>query len=77
MNFSNYSLSGLLFLGGGVEYTPAKSWVKVYGMYGRLQKAIDNNTASNGTIAATPAFERWGGGSKVLVGTGENNLGFV
>jgi hypothetical protein len=38
MTFSNYTLSGHVFLGGGVELTPGK-W-RIAAMYGRLKKAV-------------------------------------
>lgn len=38
MTFSNYTLAGHVFLGGGVELTPG-NW-RVSAMYGRLKKAV-------------------------------------
>ena len=44
MSFSPYTLSGHLFLGGGVELRPQGPWT-VSAMAGRLQKAIPVDTA--------------------------------
>ncbi|MFN8688363.1 MAG: hypothetical protein ACK5XL_00010, partial [Cyclobacteriaceae bacterium] len=38
MTFSNYTLNGHVFLGGGVELTPG-NW-RISAMYGRLRKAV-------------------------------------
>jgi hypothetical protein len=38
MTFSNYTLNGHVFLGGGVDLTPGK-W-RISAMYGRLKKAV-------------------------------------
>ncbi|MBK7130878.1 MAG: hypothetical protein IPM74_19155 [Crocinitomicaceae bacterium] len=45
MNFSPYTLTGHLFLGGGVEMTPGK-W-KISLMAGRLNKAIEYNATDD------------------------------
>lgn len=60
MSFSPYTLSGHLFLGGGVELQPEGPW-SVSAMAGRLQKAIEPDTASG----ADPAYHRFGYGAKV------------
>src|SRR5690606_10230202 len=62
MTFSNYTLSGHVFLGGGVELTP-KNW-RIAAMYGRLRKAVSFNL--NDTLQYTDAsFKRMGYGLKV------------
>ncbi len=61
MNFSPYTLSGHVFLGGGVELTPGK-W-RLAAMYGRLQKPVAFHPAdSSGNDHAT--FRRMGYGLK-------------
>jgi len=60
MSFSPYTLSGHLFLGGGVELRPQGPWT-VSAMAGRLQKAIPVDTA----VGNQPAFHRFGYGTKV------------
>lgn len=62
MTFSNYTLAGHLFLGGGVELSPGK-W-KISAMYGRLRKAVEFNPAD--TLQHTNAsYKRMGYGLKV------------
>jgi hypothetical protein len=65
MMFSNYTVSGHLFLGGGFDVTPHEK-VKVSGFYGRLQKAVKEDTTQEGNI---PTYQRNGGGVKVTYGT--------
>ncbi|HEY8934787.1 MAG TPA: hypothetical protein VIM65_06180, partial [Cyclobacteriaceae bacterium] len=59
MTFSNYTLAGHVFLGGGIELTPGK-W-KIAAMYGRLKKAVP----FNGTDTLNAIFKRMGYGLKV------------
>jgi len=61
MNFSSYTLSGHQFLGAGVEITPTKIPIKFAAMYGRLLKAVNEDTLNT---ANTPAFARYGYGLK-------------
>lgn len=62
MTFSNYTLAGHVFLGGGVELTPGK-W-KIAAMYGRLRKAVEFDL--NDTLQYNNAsFKRMGYGLKV------------
>jgi hypothetical protein len=61
MNFSPYTLSGRVFLGGGVELTPGKWKVKLMG--GRLNKAIAYNIQDNNINQIT--YKRWGYGLNV------------
>lgn len=60
MNFSQYTLAGHTFLGGGVELTPKN--YKFAAMYGRMLKAVNEDTLSGN--GQTPSFERWGWGWK-------------
>ena len=61
MNFSPYTLSGHLFLGGGVELTPDK-W-KIQAMGGRLNKAVDYNPIDDNLNEIV--YNRFGYGLKV------------
>jgi hypothetical protein len=65
MMFSNYTVAGHLFLGGGFDIMPHEK-VKVSGFYGRLQKAVEEDTTKLGNV---PIYERMGGGVKVTYGT--------
>ncbi|CAA9305033.1 MAG: hypothetical protein AVDCRST_MAG56-5771 [uncultured Cytophagales bacterium] len=61
MNFSPYTLSGHVFLGGGVELTPGK-W-RLAAMCGRLQKPVSFNPADSAGDGHA-AFRRMGYGLK-------------
>lgn len=67
MQFSNFTLGGNVFLGGGVEINPSSSWVRVAAMYGRFAKAVSADVAE-GAVTGQPSFERWGWGTKVSLG---------
>jgi hypothetical protein len=73
LEFSEYTLSGAMFLGGGVEIKPEKSLVSGSGFYGRFVKAVPQGGV-DGVVVSLPAYERWGGGAKIKLGT-ENNYG--
>jgi hypothetical protein len=64
MTFSDYTVNGHLFLGGGFDITPHEK-LKVSAFYGRLQKAVPEDTLRQDNI---PAYKRMGGGVKVSVG---------
>jgi hypothetical protein len=57
MTFSNYTLNGHRFFGGGVELTPSSKW-KISAMAGRMQERVLPDSA--GYIV--PAFYRIGSG---------------
>lgn len=67
MNFSEYSLSGNLFLGAGVEVMPESSFIRVSAMYGRFSKPVEKS-AQKGLVFANPTFRRLGYGMKVGLG---------
>lgn len=58
MSFSPYTLSGHLFLGGGVELTPGKWKIKLMG--GRLNKTVKYNALDNNLNEIV--YQRWGYG---------------
>lgn len=60
MAFSDYTLAGVTYLGGGVEITPGP--FRLMGMYGRLQRAVEEDTTQPFVF---PAYERWGYGAKI------------
>ncbi|MEO9533067.1 MAG: hypothetical protein ABJG68_09030 [Crocinitomicaceae bacterium] len=68
MSFSPYTMSGQLFLGGGVELTPGKWNIQLMG--GRLRKAVDYDPIENNLNSIS--YKRWGYGLKV----GYENKGF-
>lgn len=76
MDFSEYSLSGALFLGGGVEIKPEDSRFSGSAAYGRFMKAIPVGGVE-GVAVSLPAYERWGGAAKLRYGTEANNAELV
>jgi len=73
MNFSQYTLAGHVFAGGGVELSPKN--FKFAAMYGRLKKAVEydaiNNTDVNMSYkrmgwGATAGYEKNGHGIKLI-----------
>lgn len=61
MNFSSYTLSGHVFMGGGIELTP-QNW-KISAMYGRLKKAVAYDEINQND--ADMSFKRMGYGAKI------------
>lgn len=61
MTFSNYTLAGHLFLGGGVELTP-KKW-KIAAMYGQLKKAVPYDIINSNDNDMS--YKRMGYGAKI------------
>lgn len=61
MTFSNYTLAGHIFLGGGLELTP-KKW-KIAAMYGRLKKAVPYDILNSNDNDMS--YKRMGYGAKI------------
>ena len=76
MEFSEYSLSGALFLGGGVEVKPTKGIISGSVAYGRFLKAIPVG-GEQGVTVSLPAYARWGGAGKLRIGKEENNAELI
>ncbi len=71
LNFSRYTLSGITFLGGGIEYAPKNSFFKLKGFYGRFARAqqfIADNMYNPQAIFVMPKYERWGYGTMLTIG---------
>jgi hypothetical protein len=62
MSFSPYTLNGHMFTGVGVDLAPPNVPLKISAMYGRLQRAVEFDTAHT-TIPAS--YKRMGYGAKV------------
>jgi hypothetical protein len=60
LSYSDYSLNGLLFLGGGVEIKPKKSIFSGMASFGRFV-----HNAGESDQISTSIYERWGGAVKV------------
>jgi hypothetical protein len=73
MTFSQYSLAGHTFLGGGVDLTPGI--FRISAMYGRLSKAVKEDTlnASN----EIPSYKRMGMGVKIGIGKGADFIDLI
>lgn len=70
MRFSDYTLGGNIFFGGGIEVKPKNSFFRFSGMYGRLTKPVAR-TSIDGLVFARPAFRRIGYGFKLGLGKNE------
>lgn len=68
MRFNPYTMSGLQFLGGGVELDP--KGFRFGAFYGRFNKPVAQDTLAS--ITPAPAYERTGYGVKVGVGSARN-----
>ncbi len=69
--FSDYTLSGATFLGGGIEIKPGKFRASViYGKF-RNKVTIDQENLSRFSYLL-PSYERWGMGAKIGFGKGSN-----
>jgi|GEM_PF-706136 len=76
MEFSEYSLSGALFLGGGVEVKPKKGILSGSVAYGRFLKAIPVG-GEQGVTVSLPAYARWGGAGKLRIGKEANHVELI
>lgn len=68
MDFSEHTLSGAIWLGGGIEVKPEKSLWSGAAFFGRFLKAVPKGGVE-GVVVSVPAYERWGGGAKLRFGT--------
>lgn len=76
LQFSDYSLSGAMFLGGGIEIKPDKSIISATAFMGRFVKAVPTGGVA-GVVVSVPAYERWGGGTKIRIGKDSNYGEFI
>lgn len=81
MQLSSYSLSGLTFLGGGVEVNPEDLPIKFSAMYGKFGKAVPyeegrENFSSNNRFDR-PGYRRMGYGGKLTIGKNEQSVEFI
>lgn len=68
MRFNPYTLSGLQFLGGGVELDP--KGLRFGAFYGRFNKPVAQDTLAS--ISPMPAYARTGYGVKIGAGSARN-----
>lgn len=81
MQLSSYSLSGLTFLGGGVEVNPKDLPIKFSAMYGKFAKAVPykeeyENFNSNNRFDR-PGYRRMGYGGKLTIGKKEQSVELI
>ncbi|MCU0391368.1 MAG: hypothetical protein MUE81_09645 [Thermoflexibacter sp.] len=67
LNFSQFSLSGNVFLGAGIEVAPQNSFVRGTILYGRFVRAVPVG-GIDGLVTGVPAYERMGYGAKIGLG---------
>jgi len=74
LSYSQFTLAGLVFMGGGVELKPGK--LRIAAMYGRFNRAVreDNDLQF---IRPLPTYQRTGFSGKVGFGDAENFIDFV
>ncbi len=79
MNFSQYTMSGIMFFGAGVEYAPKSGIVKAKTFYGRFARAVQYRARSinDNTIYLQPTFERWGYGTMITIGKKEQFVDLI
>lgn len=69
--YSDYTLSGATFLGGGFDLNPGK--IRVGAIYGKFRnKTLVNEESRSRYSYLLPSYERWGLGVKIGFGKGPN-----
>jgi len=74
LSYSQYTLSGLMFLGGGLDLMPGKFRFSV--MYGRFTRAVRADVAQQ-FINPNPTYLRKGFSAKVGFGSNTNFIDFI
>ena len=72
LEFSPFTLAGHNFLGGGVELNPGK--LRLGFVYGRFNKAIEEDLSQPLALAQQPAYKRTGYSAKIGLGTERNHV---
>ncbi|HTM98572.1 MAG TPA: hypothetical protein VL088_07515 [Pedobacter sp.] len=75
IQWSNYTLAGYNFLGGGIELNPGK--LRFGAIYGRFNKAIEEDPNLITAFTQTPAYKRLGFSAKIGVGTDQNHVDLI
>jgi hypothetical protein len=76
MQFSTYTLSGVTFLGGGVEVQPDDFYVGGKAVYGRFSKSVPLGDTLSPSYEQ-PAYERWGYGAMLTLGTHQHGVDII
>ncbi|WP_316837148.1 hypothetical protein [Pedobacter nutrimenti] len=75
LEFSPFTLAGHNFLGGGLELNPGK--LRFGFIYGRFNKAIEEDLNQPLALAQQPAYQRTGYSVKLGVGTEQNHVDLI
>lgn len=75
LEFSPFILAGHNFLGGGVELNPGK--LRLGFIYGRFNKAIEEDLNQPLALAQQPAYKRTGYSAKIGLGTERNHVDVI
>lgn len=75
LEFSPFTLAGHNFLGGGVELNPGK--LRLGFIYGRFNKAIEEDLNQPLALAQQPAYKRTGYSAKIGLGTERNHVDVI
>ncbi|RZK00688.1 MAG: hypothetical protein EOO43_25095, partial [Flavobacterium sp.] len=75
LEFSPFTLAGHNFLGGGVELNPGK--LRLGFIYGRFNKAIEEDVNQPLALAQQPAYKRIGYSAKLGLGTDRNHFDLI
>ncbi len=78
LTYSNYTLAGHTFLGVGVDLNP--KWFRFGAMYGRFQKAIEEDSADQANNLSQyhyPAYKRKGFATKIGFGKPNNYVDLI
>ncbi len=69
--FSDYTLAGATFLGGGVELKPRR--FRASALYGKFRNKVSVSQENQSRFSyLLPSYERWGYGAKIGYGKGPN-----
>lgn len=74
LSYSQFTLAGLVFMGGGIEVRPGK--FRLAAMYGRFNRAVREDTAQQ-FIRPLPTYQRTGFSGKIGFGDAENFIDLV
>ncbi|TCC96416.1 hypothetical protein [Pedobacter psychroterrae] len=75
LEFSPFTLAGHTFLGGGVELNPGK--LRFGFIYGRFNKAIEEDPTLANSFGQTPAYRRTGYSAKIGLGSDVNHVDLI
>ena len=75
IHFSPFTLAVHTFLGGGVEVNPGK--LRFGMVYGRFNKAIEEDSSQSSLFAQTPAYRRTGYSARLGLGSERNHVDLI